>query len=121
MFHQGKVFVAVFTASATFTLATFTAIQSVSARPLSTPSATSNALPLLETVAVRGMITNIDGNRVQLRLPNDQVRTYRISRNRQEELGLAVGSEITLHVRRLNNLVTAINPPIVQTSERQSP
>jgi hypothetical protein len=116
MFHRSKVFIAVMTL-----FATFSAVQSVSARPLSTPSATSNALPLLESVAVRGIITDIDGNRVQLRLPNDQIRTYRVSQNRQEQLGLAVGSEITLYVRRLNNLVTAINPPTVQTSEHQSP
>lgn len=76
----------------------------------SSPTATSNALPLLETVPVRGRITEIDGNRVQLKLANDEIRTYRISKARQQQFGLEVGSEVTLNIRRLNNAVTAINP-----------
>ncbi|MBF2046985.1 hypothetical protein HJG54_31500 [Leptolyngbya sp. NK1-12] len=98
-------------------IATFGAIQPGFARPLSTLTTTSNALPLLESVPIRGIITQIDGSEVQLQLPDQQMRTYRIPRRTQEQFGLAVGSEITLHVRRLNQLVTAIDSPTFQTGE----
>lgn len=105
-------------------------VQPTSARPLSEsmnqqlisqqyslPTASSNALPLLETDPIRGRITSIDGSRVQLELPNDEVRTYRISESRQERYGLEVGSEVTLRVRRLNNAVTSLSPVNMTFSE----
>lgn len=72
-------------------------------------SATSNALPLLETVSVYGTITDIDGRRVEIAQPGGEVQTYRISRSRQERYGLAVGSQVNLGVRRFNNAVIYID------------
>lgn len=72
-------------------------------------TSTSNALPLLETIPVHGEITHIDGRRVQVQQPDGKVETYRISRLRQQRHGLAVGLEVTLGVRRLNNAVITIN------------
>ncbi len=72
-------------------------------------SSTSNALPLLETVAVHGKITQIDGKRVQVQLPNGMVEAYYIPESRQQQYGLTVGSEVTLGVRRFNNAVITID------------
>lgn len=69
---------------------------------------TSNALPLLETTPIHGRITEIDGNRVQIVLPNGETYTYRLSQSRQQQYGLNVGSTLVLHVRRLNQAVIAI-------------
>lgn len=71
-------------------------------------SATSNALPLLETVSVYGRITNIDGKRIEIEQSDGKVQTYRISKSRQQQYGLTVGSEVNLGIRRLNNAVISI-------------
>lgn len=81
---------------------------------------TSNALPLLETDSVGGKITNIEGNQVQVALPNGETQSYRISASRQQQYGLQVGSELVLRVRRLNNAVIAITE-VEPTAQQQAP
>lgn len=71
-------------------------------------TSTSNALPLLDTFSVRGRVANIDGSKVQIERLNGNVETYKISYAQQKRVGLAVGSEVTLEVRRLNNAVISV-------------
>ncbi|MCU0523613.1 MAG: hypothetical protein MUF72_02190 [Elainella sp. Prado103] len=65
-------------------------------------------IPQLSDEEVEGRITKIDGDRVELRLSNGELRTYTISEADQTRNRLTVGSEVVLSVR--GDTVLAISP-----------
>ena len=65
-------------------------------------------VPPLSSEEVRGTITRIENDSVELRLPDGEVRTYTITTADQERNQLEVGSEVVLTVR--GDTVLAIGP-----------
>lgn len=64
-------------------------------------------IPQLSNEEVRGRVTRIDGDALELRLSNGEVRTYNISAYEEERNDLRVGSDVVLTVR--GDTVLAIN------------
>lgn len=65
-------------------------------------------VPQLSTTEVRGRITRIEDDEVEVRLPDGELRTYNISEVDQGRDGLEVGSDVVLSVR--GDTVIAIGP-----------
>lgn len=64
--------------------------------------------PQLNTTEVRGRITRVDGDEVEVRLPSGELRTFDISSIDQERSRMEVGSDVVLSVR--GDTVIAVNP-----------
>lgn len=64
--------------------------------------------PQLNTTEVRGRITRVDGDEVEVRLPSGELRTFDISSIDQDRSRMEVGSDVVLSVR--GDTVIAINP-----------
>lgn len=65
-------------------------------------------VPQLNTTEVRGRITRVEEDEVEVRLPDGELRTYNISDLDQETNDLAVGQDVVLSVR--GDTVIAIGP-----------
>ncbi len=105
------------TSAITVLLTTLTMAQSGVARPSIQPSEPllsqvnrpeNEGIPALNTEEVRGKVTKVEGDKVELRLASGELRTYSIPAEDQERNGLAVGSEVVLTVR--GDTVVAIAP-----------
>jgi hypothetical protein len=75
-------------------------------------------VPQLNTTEVRGRITRIDGDEVEMRLTDGELRTYTISEADQERNSLEVGSDVVLSVR--GDTVVAIGPSATTSESMRS-
>ncbi|HEY9699603.1 MAG TPA: hypothetical protein V6D10_20250 [Trichocoleus sp.] len=67
-------------------------------------------VPTANVETVSGRVVGISGDQVQLRLSNNETRTYTIPQESQQQYNLQTGSDVTLSVTRGTNTVVAINP-----------
>jgi molybdopterin-binding protein len=67
-------------------------------------------VPRVNTLEVRGIVTGIQGEQVQIRTVDGEIVSYDISEEDQELYGFEVGDDIVLLVR--DETVIGINPPI---------
>jgi hypothetical protein len=75
-------------------------------------------VPQLNTTEVRGRITRIEDDEVEVRLPDGELRTYTISEVDQETNQLEVGEDVVLSVR--GDTVIAIGPNSTTTTDSMS-
>lgn len=66
-------------------------------------------VPLIDNTSIRGRITSISGDQVQLALSDGGTGTYTIPEFDQQLYTLRVGSDVTLTLRRADNSVIAIS------------
>lgn len=66
-------------------------------------------VPILDNTSVRGRITSINGDQVQLALSDGRTSTYNIPEFDQQLYRLRVGSDATLTLRKADNSVIAIS------------
>ena len=67
-------------------------------------------VPSANIETISGRIVSINGDQVQLRLANNETRTYTIPEDTQQENNLQPGTDVTLNVNRSTNTVVAVNP-----------
>jgi hypothetical protein len=109
------------TGAAVLLVAGFAAVQPSVARPSSAPLLSQvnvperEGVPQLTTEEVRGRITSISGDQVQVRLASGEVRTYTITASEQQRNQLRVGGDVALTVRQ--GTVVAINNSSIETTE----
>lgn len=75
-------------------------------------------IPQLNTTEVRGRITRIDDDEVEVRLTDGEMRTYTISEADQERNSLEVGSDVVLSVR--GDTVVAIGSASTTTGSMEA-
>lgn len=109
------------TGAAVLLVAGFAAVQPSVARPLPAQLLSQvnvperEGVPQLTTEEVRGQITSISGDQVQVRLATGEVRTYTITASEQQRNRLQVGGDVALTVRQ--GTVVAINNSSIETTE----
>lgn len=67
-------------------------------------------VPSANIETISGRIVGINGDQVQLRLSNNETRTYTIPQETQQQNNLQPGTDVTLNVNRSTNTVVAVNP-----------